>query len=132
MWAVGLLYNTFIMFSYVYVPWIPDLSKTFNMKGCNVLSMTFFSASNEMIMWFFFLEFVYIVDYVNEFSYIVSILYPWDEAYLAVVNDSLMCSWTQFARILLSIFASIFISEIDLKVSFSFGVFAWFMYQNNW
>jgi len=30
----------------------------------------------------------------------------------------LMCSWIRFARILLSIFASIFIREIGLKFSF--------------
>jgi hypothetical protein len=35
----------------------------------------------------FFLEFVYIVDYINEFSYIEPTLHPWDEEYLIVVND---------------------------------------------
>ena len=30
---------------------------------------------------------VYIVDYVNAFSYIKPTLHPWDEAYLIVVND---------------------------------------------
>ena len=33
----------------------------------------------------------------------------------------LLCSWIQFARILLSIFASMFISEIGLKFSFLVG-----------
>jgi hypothetical protein len=33
----------------------------------------------------------------------------------------LMCSWIQFERILLSIFASIFIREIGLKLSFFVG-----------
>jgi hypothetical protein len=33
----------------------------------------------------------------------------------------LMCSWIQLARILLSIFASIFIREIGLKFSIFFG-----------
>ena len=33
----------------------------------------------------------------------------------------LMCSWIRFARILLSIFASMFISEIGLKFSFLLG-----------
>jgi hypothetical protein len=33
----------------------------------------------------------------------------------------LMCSWIQFARILSSIFASIFIREIGLKFSFFVG-----------
>jgi hypothetical protein len=34
----------------------------------------------------FFFEFVYIVDYLNGFSYIKPILYPWDEAFLITVN----------------------------------------------
>jgi len=34
----------------------------------------------------------------------------------------LMCSWIRFARILLSIFASIFIREIGLKFSFFVGL----------
>ena len=34
----------------------------------------------------FFFEFVYIVDYVNGFSYIEPTLHPWDEAYLILVN----------------------------------------------
>jgi hypothetical protein len=51
MLAVGLLYIAFIMFSYI--PWISDLLKIFNMKGYCIL-LKVFSASNEMIMWFFF------------------------------------------------------------------------------
>jgi hypothetical protein len=43
----------------------------------------------------------------------------------------LMCSWIQFARILLSNFASTFISEIGLKFSFFGGVFVWSKCQNN-
>ena len=35
----------------------------------------------------FFFEFVYIVDYVNGFSYIEPTLHPWDEAYLFFMND---------------------------------------------
>jgi hypothetical protein len=40
-----------------------------------------------MIRWFFFFEFVYVVDYIDGFPYIESSLHPWDEAYLIVVND---------------------------------------------
>jgi hypothetical protein len=39
-----------------------------------------------MIMWFFSFEFVYIVDYINGFSYIKPTLHPWNEAYLIMVN----------------------------------------------
>ena len=35
----------------------------------------------------FFFEFVYIVDYVDGFSYRKSSRHLWDEAYLIVVND---------------------------------------------
>jgi hypothetical protein len=35
-----------------------------------------------------FLKFVYIVDYINTFSYIEPTLHSWDEAYLILVNDS--------------------------------------------
>ena len=30
----------------------------------------YFLASNDMIMWFFFFEFAYIVNYIDEFLYI--------------------------------------------------------------
>jgi hypothetical protein len=40
-----------------------------------------------MIIWFFFFEFVYIVDYVDEFSYTEPSLYPWDEVYLIMMDD---------------------------------------------
>lgn len=46
-----------------------------------------FSASNEMMVWFFFFQFVSMVDYVEGFSYIKSSLNPWDEAYLLMVDD---------------------------------------------
>jgi hypothetical protein len=53
MLSVGLLYIAFIMFRYV--PWIPDLYKTFSMKGCYIVSKAF-SASDSVI---FFFEFSY-------------------------------------------------------------------------
>jgi hypothetical protein len=46
-----------------------------------------FSASNEMIMWFFVFEFVYILDYIDGFPYIESSLHLWDEAYLIMMDD---------------------------------------------
>jgi hypothetical protein len=36
----------------------------------------------------FVFEFVYIVNYVNGFSYIKPTFHTWDEAYLIVVNDA--------------------------------------------
>ena len=67
MLAVGLLYIAFIMLRYV--PVIPDFSKTFIMKGCWILSKAFL-ASSEIIMWVFFSQSVYMVDYIDGFSYV--------------------------------------------------------------
>jgi hypothetical protein len=39
-----------------------------------------FSASDEMIMWFFSNDFVYVVNYIDGFIYIETFLHPWDEA----------------------------------------------------
>ena len=35
----------------------------------------------------FFFEFVYTVDYIDEFSYIEPSLLPWDEVYLIIIDD---------------------------------------------
>jgi hypothetical protein len=77
----------------------------------------------------FLFVFVYVVDYVDGFSYIKASLHPWNEAYLVVVNDHF--DVFLFARILLSIFAPIFIREIGLKFSFFVGSLCGFCYQCN-
>jgi hypothetical protein len=69
----------------------------------------------------FVFEFVYIVDYVDGFPYIKPSLQSWNEAYLVMMDDYLMCSWILLVRTLLSIFALIFIGEIGLK----FCIFDW-------
>ncbi|ERE71159.1 hypothetical protein H671_6g15949 [Cricetulus griseus] len=61
MLAIDLVYIVFIMFRYV--PVIPVISKIFIMK------------------------FVYMVDYIDGFSYVEPSLHPWDEAYLIMVDD---------------------------------------------
>ena len=75
-----------------YGPRIPDLSKTFIMNGCWILSNAF-SAFNEMIMCFFVFEFVYIVDYVDGFPYIKPSLHPWNETYLVRIDDCFDLFW---------------------------------------
>jgi hypothetical protein len=72
-------------------------------------------------MLIFFFDFVYIVDYINGLSYIKPTLHPWDEAYLIMVNDGFDVFLDSVHKILLSIYASIFISEIGLKFSFVVG-----------
>ena len=65
----------------------------------------------------FVIESVYIMDYNDVFLYIKPSLYPWDEAYLIMMDDhfdvflDLVCE--NFI-----IFASIFIREIGVKISF--------------
>jgi len=54
------------------------------------------------------------VNYVDGFLYIEPFLHPWDESYLVMVDEFLMCSWIWFP----SIFTSIFIREMGLKFSF--------------
>jgi hypothetical protein len=74
----------------------------------------------------FVFGFVYTVDCVDGFPYIKPSLHPWNEAYLMMMDNHFMCSWIRFARILLSIFAPIFIREIGLKFShFFLFVFLW-------
>ena len=71
---------------------------------------------------FFFFEFVYVVCYVDGFPYIKPCLHFWDEAYLVMMDDHFDVFLDFFCvRILLSIFASIFITEIGLKFSLFVG-----------
>ena len=90
MLAANLMHIAFIMFRYV--PCISDLSMTFIMKGCLILSKAF-SVSKEIILWHFFFQFVYMVDNIDRFSCVESSLHLWDEADLIMVDDFFMCSW---------------------------------------
>jgi len=45
-------------------------------------------------------------------------LHPWDKAHFVMIMIFLICCWILFARILLRIFASMFISDIGLQYSF--------------
>jgi hypothetical protein len=83
------------------------------MKGCCIL-LKAFPASNEITMFFPF-EFVYIVDYIDGFLYIEPSLYPGDEAYLIMMNDGSHMFLNLVCEILLNIFASIFISKIEIQ-----------------
>ncbi|KAL6030756.1 hypothetical protein STEG23_010256 [Scotinomys teguina] len=48
----------------------------------------------------FNLMFVYMVNYIDRFSYVEPALHPWNEAYLVMVDNFLMHSWIWFANIL--------------------------------
>ena len=40
----------------------------------------------------FFFQFIYMMDYIDRFSYVEPALHLWDEAYLIMMDDFLMCS----------------------------------------
>ena len=66
----------------------------------------------------FVFGFVYVVDYIYRLVYVEPALHPQNGAYLIVMNKFLMCCCNQFASILLKIFASMFLMDIGLKISF--------------
>ena len=59
-----------------------------------------------MIMWFFFFEFVYVMEYIDGFSYIEPSLNPWDEAYLIVVNYLFYVFWDLVGKNLIEYFCT--------------------------
>ncbi|KAL6036120.1 hypothetical protein STEG23_017002 [Scotinomys teguina] len=59
-------------------------------------------------------KFVYLVNYIDRFSYVEPTLHSWDEAHLVMLDNFLMCSLIRFANILLSIIESVFMKEIFL------------------
>ena len=61
----------------------------------------------------FIFQFVNVVYYIDLFADIEESLHPWNKAHLIMVYF-LMCCWILIARILLRIFASMFISDIGL------------------
>jgi hypothetical protein len=70
------LYVAFNIFRYI--PFILDLFKTFAIKDSWILSKEF-SSSDEMCFFFFFFllffQFIYMVNYVDRFSYVDSFLH---------------------------------------------------------
>ena len=62
----------------------------------------------------FIFQFVNVVYYIDWFADIEESLHPWDKTHLVMMYDLLMCCWILTARILLRIFASMFISDIGL------------------
>ena len=71
----------------------------------------------------FVFEFVYIMDYIDGFPYVERPCIPGMKPTWSGWMIVLMCSWIRLARILLSIFALIFIREIGLKFSIFVGSF---------
>ena len=74
---------------------------------------SFFSSYRDDHM-VFVLQFVDVVYNIDWFAYIAKSLHPSDKSYLVMVYDPFTYCWIQFDNILLRIFVSVFISDIDL------------------
>lgn len=75
----------------------------------------FKKAFKEIILFF---QFIYMVDKIDWVLYVEPFLHPRHEASLIMLNDTLMCFWTVFARILLAIFESMTMQKIVQNFSF--------------
>ena len=92
---------------------------------------TFFSCILEVCHVIVFLEFVFLVDYVNGFLYIKPTLHPWDEVYLIVVNETFYVLLDMVYNNLIEYFF-IDIHKQDWSEVLFFGwVLVWFRCQSN-
>ena len=71
----------------------------------------------------FVFEFVYIMDYIDGFLYIKPSLHPWNETYLAWMDDCFDLFLDSVSENFIEYFLSIFIREIGLKFSIFVGSF---------
>jgi hypothetical protein len=96
-----------------YIPSFSNFFRAFVMKGFQFLSKVIFCINwDDHVI--FFLDSVYVLYYICWFTSVEPSLCPWSETYLIMVMIFLICSWIQFASILLRIFASIFIKVVCL------------------
>ena len=62
----------------------------------------------------FIFQFVYMVGYIDRFSYVEPSLHLWDEAILIMVDDGSDVFLDSICQYLFNIFASMFMSESGL------------------
>jgi hypothetical protein len=79
----------------------------------------------------FFFEFVYIVYYVNGFSYIKPTLHTWDEAYLLMVNDTFVVFLNSVCKNFIEYFRTDNHEQDWSEILFFGLVLVWFRYQSN-
>ena len=107
-------------------PSTPTFWRVFNHK-----SVLDFVRSFLCIHWddhtVFIFPFVYMAYHIDWFVCVEEFLHPWDKACLIIMCDLFRCCWILFARILLKIFASMFIRDIGLQFSFFF-FFLWYLF----
>ena len=109
--AVGLLYMAFIMLRCV--PSMPTFWRHFSISGCWILSKAF-SASIEIIIWFLYFSLLIWCTTFIDLRILKNPCIPGIEPTWSWCTIFLICCWILFARILLRIFASMFISDIGL------------------
>ena len=92
--------------------------KSFNHKQVLTFVKSFFSIywDYHMVYIFQFVNMVYCIDW---FAYIEESLHPWNKSNLIMAYELFDVLLNSVAKILLRIFASMFISDIGLKFSFS-------------
>ena len=84
-----------------------------------------------MTMWFFFFEFVYVVDCIDGFLYIEPSLHPCDEAYLIMVNDHFDVFLDLVGKNFIEYFCIDVYKGNWSEVLFLCWIFVWFWYQHN-
>ena len=93
------------------------------LKGFNHKWVLNFVKSSFYIYWdyhmlFLIFQFVNVVYHIDWFLYIEESLHPWNKPSWSWCMSFFMCCWILFAKILLRIFASMYISDIGQKFSF--------------
>ena len=104
--AMDLSYMAFIMLKYV--PSMPTFWRVFYHKWVLTFVKGFICIywDNHMVFIFQFVNMVYHMDW---FANTEESLHPWDKVHLVIMYDLFIMCWILFVRILLRIFASMFI-----------------------
>ena len=123
MFAMGLSYIAFIMLRYV--PSIPAFWRVFFfiINGCRILSKAFY-ASIEIIIWLLSFNLLMWCITLIDLRIFKNPCIPGIKPTWSWCMVFLICCWILFARILLRIFASMFISDISL-----YFLFLWHLCQ---
>ena len=111
MFAVGFSYIAFIMLRYVYS--MPAFWRVFIINGCWIFSKAS-SASIEIIIWFLSFNLLMWCITLIDSQILKNPCIPGIKPIWSWCMIFLLCCWILFARILLRIFSSMFISDIGL------------------
>ena len=109
MFAVGLSYMAFIMLRYV--PSMPTFWKVYKWMLTFVKGFLCIYWDNHMA---FIFQFVNVVYHIDWFVDIKESLHPWDKAHFVMIYDLLNMLLDSVCRLLLKVFASMFLRDIGL------------------